>query len=48
MEWSHKLKDKGTIFHNPDGIYSLEDCDLTLDELYDYWLTEVKSKQEIK
>jgi hypothetical protein len=38
VEWSHNLKDKGTIFHNPDGLYSLGDFDLTIDELYSYYL----------
>jgi len=42
VEWSHTLKDSGTIFHNPDGLYSLGDFDLTLDELHDYWISNIK------
>lgn len=37
-------------YYDSDNTYSIWniDIDYTLDELYDYWLINVKSKQEIK
>ena len=42
VEWNDNLKDTGTIFHNLDGLYSLGDCDLTLDELFEYWKQNIR------
>lgn len=37
-------------YYDSDNTYSIWniDIDYTLDELYDYWNTNIKSKQEIK